>query len=199
MQKINTEKFDHSLEVLKKWRHWRYENTALLVLSLILVFYLAQTPLLNNVIETAGKLSYFGAFVVGIFFVSTFTVAPALVVLYHLAETSLNPIEVAVLAGLGAMIGDYVIFRFVKDKVFEELKPVFDKLQPPSVKILFHSPYFAWLGPLFGAILIASPLPDEVGVSMLGLTKLKQWQFFLITFVLNAAGILLTVLAARLI
>lgn len=184
---------------LRKWRHWRYENTALLVVSLVLVFFLAKTPLLDNIITAAGSLGYFGAFIVGMFFVSTFTVAPAIVILYHLADTSLHPIEVAVLAGLGAMIGDYIIFRFMKDRVFEELGPIFKKLQHPGVKDLFKSPFFAWLGPLFGAFLIASPLPDEVGVSLLGLTKIKRWQFFAMTFVLNSVGILLTVLAARLI
>jgi hypothetical protein len=188
-----------TMRELKKWRHWRYENTALLIVSFVLVFYLAQTPLLDNVIKTAGELSYLGAFIVGMFFVSTFTVAPAIVILYHLADTTLHPVEVAILAGLGAMIGDYVIFRFMKDRVFEELGPIFKKLQHPGVRDLFKSPFFAWLGPLFGAFLIASPLPDEVGVSLLGLTKIKRWQFFVMTFTLNSIGILLTVLAARLI
>lgn len=188
-----------TMRELKKWRHWRYENTALLIVSIILVFYLAQTPLLDKVISAAGELSYLGAFIVGMFFVSTFTVAPAIVILYHLADTTLHPVEVAVLAGLGAMVGDYVIFRFMKDRVFEELGPIFKKLRHPGVRDLFKSPFFAWLGPLFGAFLIASPLPDEVGVSLLGLTKIKRWQFFVMTFVLNSIGILLTVLAARLI
>jgi hypothetical protein len=188
-----------TMKELKKWRHWKYENTALLAVSLVLVFYLAQTPLLDSVIQKAGELGYLGAFIVGMFFVSTFTVAPAIVILYHLADTSLHPIEVAVLAGLGAMIGDYIIFRFMKDRVFEELGPIFKKLQHPGVRDLFASPFFAWLGPLFGAFLIASPLPDEVGVSLLGLTKIKRWQFFAMTFVLNSIGIFLTVLAARLI
>lgn len=188
-----------TMKELRKWRRWKYENTALLAVSLVLVFYLAQTSLLDNVIQKAGELGYLGAFIVGIFFVSTFTVAPAIVILYHLAETSLNPIEVAVLAGLGAMIGDYVIFRFMRDRVFEELGPLFKKLQHPGVRDLFASPFFVWLGPLFGAFLIASPLPDEVGVSLLGLTKIKRWQFFAMTFVLNSIGIFITVLAARLI
>lgn len=199
INKKNTIKEKVTLQKLKKWRHWRYENTALLVVSLILVFYLAQTPILDNIVKGAGQLGYFGAFIVGVFFVSTFTVAPAVVILYHLAETTLNPLEVAVLAGLGAMIGDYIIFRFVKDRVFEELGPLFKKLQHPGIKDLFASPFFVWLGPLLGAFLIASPLPDEVGVSLLGLTKIKRWQFFVMTFILNSIGILLTVSVARLI
>lgn len=181
---------------LYKWRRWKYENTALLVVSLVLLIYLAQTPLLDMIIRKAGELGYLGAFIVGIFFVSTFTVAPAAIILYHLAD-KLHPTEVALLAGLGAMIGDYIIFRFMKDKVFDELRPLFLRLQTPKAKIMFKSPYFAWLLPLFGAFIIASPFPDEVGVGMLGLSKIKQWQFFALAFILNAIGIFLVVGVAR--
>lgn len=128
---------------------------------------------------------------------STFTVAPAAVVLFHLADI-LHAVEVAVLAGLGAMFGDYIIYRFMKDRVFEELLPLIRKLHTPRIKILFKSPYFAWILPIAGAFVIASPLPDEIGVSMLGLSKVKKWQFFALAFVLNAIGIFLIVSAAKL-
>lgn len=184
-------------QLQKRWRRWKYKNTALLVLSLGVFFYIAQTPQVDAVIKSVGNLGYLGAFITGIFFVSTFTVAPAAVVLFHLANV-LHPVEIALLAGLGAMVGDYIIFRFMKDRVFEELLPLARKAQTPRMKALFKSPYFAWVLPLVGAFVIASPLPDEIGVSMLGLSKVKQWQFFLLAFVLNAVGIFLVVSAARL-
>lgn len=177
---------------LYKWRRWKYENTALLVVSLVFLIFLAQTPALDTAIGQAGELGYFGAFIAGIFFVSTFTVAPAALILFHLAET-LNPLLAALLAGLGAMIGDYIIFRFMKDRVFEELRPLLIKLHTPKIMIMFKTPYFAWVLPLFGAVIIASPFPDEVGVGMLGLSKVKQWQFFLLAFTLNAVGIFIVV------
>lgn len=181
---------------LKKWHRWRFKNTSLLVMSLIAFVFLVQTPLVESIIQEVGQLGYLGAFITGIFFVSTFTVAPAIAVLFHIAEV-LNPWEVALLAGLGAMLGDYILFRFMKDKVFEELRPVFMKLPKSKLNILFRSPYFAWMLPLFGAFIIASPLPDEVGVSVMGLSKIKRWQFFVLAFVLNSVGILLTILAAQ--
>ena len=179
------------------WRHWHYKNTLLLVLSLIIFYYLLKTPVVDNALKQIGSLGYLGAFIAGIFFVSTFTVAPAGVVLYHLADT-LHPIEVAVLAGFGAMIGDYFIFRFMKDRVFKELRPLFRKHGRPYTKVLFKSPYFAWLLPLVGAFIIASPFPDEAGVSMLGLSKIKQWQFFLLALVLNSIGIFVVITVAQL-
>jgi len=183
--------------LMKKWRSWRYKNTFVLLVSLVAFYWLAKTPALDSIMRQIGALGYLGAFVIGIFFVSTFTVVPAAVILFRLADT-LHPVEVALLAGLGAMIGDYLIFRYMKGKVFEELLPLMRKMKISRIKILFNSPYFAWVVPVFGAFVIASPFPDEVGVSMLGLTKIKKWQFFLLVFGLNALGILLIVSAARL-
>lgn len=180
----------------KHWKRWRFKNTFLLILSLITFFYLAETPFVSKLLNDFGNLGYIGAFVTGIFFVSTFTVAPASVVLYNLAD-KLNPIEVTLLAGAGAMLGDYIIFRYVKDKVFHEIMPVIKRLHTPKMKLLFKSPYFAWAFPVLGALVIASPFPDEVGVSMMGISNISKWKFLLITFILNAAGIFLVVAIAR--
>ena len=184
-------------QLQRHWRRWKYKNTMLLVVSLIAFFYVARTPQVDAAIKSVGSLGYLGAFMTGVFFVSTFTVAPAAVVLFHLA-TMLHPVEIALLAGVGAMVGDYIIFRYMKDHVFAELLPLARKAQTPRLKILFKSPYFAWILPVVGAFLIASPLPDELGVSMLGMSKVKKWQFFLLAFVLNTVGIFLIVSAARL-
>jgi hypothetical protein len=184
-------------KIERRWRHWHYKNTTLLILSLIAFFYLAKTPAVDDLIRQAGNLGYIGAFLAGIFFVSTFTVAPAAVVLYHLADQT-QLLEVAILAGLGAMIGDYIIFRLMQDKVFIELRPLFHKFGRPYFKTIFKSPYFAWLLPVFGALIIASPFPDEVGVGMMSLGKIKKWQFFSLALVLNTVGILLIVSAAQL-
>lgn len=182
----------------ERWKRWRYPNTLLLIFSLVAFYYLAKTPALDQTIARLGNLGYIGAFFTGVFFVSTFTVAPAAVVLYHLADR-LHPVEIALLAGLGAMVGDYLIFRFMKDRVFEELAIMFKPIHKRFVRPLFKSPFFGWMLPFIGAVIIASPVPDELGVSMLGLSKLRPWQFFIITFTLNAIGIFLVVTAARLV
>ncbi len=188
---------DQLNELENKWRGWPYKNTTFLLLSLVAFIYLAKTPAVDTLIRQVGDLGYLGAFFAGMLFVSTFTVAPAAVVLYHLAD-SLHPVEIALIAGLGAMIGDYIIFRFIKDKIFTELRPLFLKFGKPYFKTVYKSPYFAWVLPISGAFIIASPFPDEVGVSILGLSKIKRWQFFLVTFTLNVLGIFLVVSAAQL-
>lgn len=178
------------------YKRWRYKNTGLLILSVIVFLYFADSPIIREIIGRIGELGYFGAFVTGIFFVSIFTVAPAGVVLFNLADT-LNPLEVALIAGAGSVVGDYLILRFLKDKVFSELGPVFKQFRGSYIGKLFRTPYFAWLTPLVGAALIISPFPDEVGIGMLGLSKLRLWQFLVVTFLLDVVGIFLIVLLAR--
>lgn len=180
----------------KQWKNWRYKNTTFLIVSLFAFFFLATTSVAQNIISALGATGYIGAFFVGIFFVSIFTAAPASVVLFNLAN-SLHPVEIALIAGAGAVVGDYIIFRYMKDTVFEELAPLFEKVTTHKLRKLFYTPYFVWLTPILGMLFIASPGPDEVGIGLLGLSKIKKWQFLLVTFVLNFTGILLIVLLAR--
>ena len=177
-------------------KKWAYKNTTLLVLSVVVFLLLADTPVVHALIRHIGSYGYVGSLVTGIFFVSTFTVAPASLVLFHLAQ-DYNPILVALTAGAGAVIGDLLIFRFFKDQIFIEFAPLVQKLKKRHVFELFKSPYFGWLTPLIGAIIIASPFPDEIGIGMMGLTKIKEWQFIALTYALNTFGILIIVLFAQ--
>jgi hypothetical protein len=51
------------------------------------------------------------------------------------------------------------------------------------------TPYFGWLAPVVGALVIASPLPDELGITLLGIARLRNWQFVVLSFIFNFAGI----------
>lgn len=180
----------------RKYRTWKYKNTFFLIVSLIVLFYITSTTFGQQTIHSISKLGYIGSFVSGIFFVSTFTVAPASVVLFKLAQ-AYNPFSIALSSGLGAVIGDYLIFRFLKDSVFEEIKPIFMELGGSNLSRLINTPYFAWLTPVLGALIIASPFPDEIGVGLMGISKLKNWQFLTISFLLNSLGILLIITIAK--
>lgn len=177
--------------------HWRYKNSTLLVASIVTIFFLADTDIAHALISRVGTYGYLGAAITGVFFVSTFTVAPASLVLFHLAQ-EFNPVLIAASAGLGALLGDLLIFRFLRDGVFEELRPLVSGFGESHLGTLFRTPYFAWLMPVIGAAIIASPLPDEIGIGLLGLSRMKLWQFALLAFALNALGIfaIVTVAAA---
>ncbi len=171
------------------FKKWKYVNITILLLSIVLFYFFSKTGLAKNLILEIGKLGYFGALIVGIFFVSIYTITPASVALFYLAENH-NLLLIAFCAGVGAMLGDYIILRFLKDKVYKEIKSIFNINKKTYLNKLFQTPYFAWLLPVIGAIIIASPLPDEIGIAMMGLSRVKHWQFLILTFLLNALGIL---------
>ena len=54
-----------------------------------------------------------------------------------------------------------------------------------------------WLGPLCGIIIIASPLPDEIGLFMMGLSRIRMIWFIPLAFIVNAGGIFLVVLTSQ--
>lgn len=167
-------------------RHYKY--TLLLLAMLLALFYVIDFPAVQMAITTIGTLGYAGAVLTGCFFVSSFTVVPATILLFQLA-TTLHPAGVALAAGIGAVIGDYLIFRFLRDRVFEELQPLFAKCGGDALMLCLRRPYLTWLLPVIGAIIIASPFPDEIGIGLLGLSSLKSWQFVILSFVLNSLGI----------
>ncbi len=179
-----------------KWKNWKYKNTTLLIFSIVIFVYFLDSDFIQFFIKSIGKLGYIGSFISGMFFVSVFTVAPASAIIFDIAKT-LNPYLVALFAGTGAVLGDYIILRILKDRVFKEFIPIFRKMHKSFFGIIFASPFFAWLIPLIGAIIIASPLPDEIGISLMGLSKIKNWQFILITFLLNSIGIFIIISLAQ--
>jgi uncharacterized membrane protein YdjX (TVP38/TMEM64 family) len=162
----------------------------------LVLYFIADADFVKQFISKLGDWGYFGAFIVGIFFVSIFTVAPSIIVVYYLSQT-LNPWEVAVFAGLGAVLGDVLIFNFLRDGFFNEIRPLFSFFKKPLFARIYNSPYFAWLLPIIGAIVIASPFPDEIGISLMGLSKIKRWQFIIISFVLNAFGLFIIAILAK--
>lgn len=179
-------------------KHWKYKNLTLFFISLLVAYFLSRFDTFHTFLLSLGELGYLGAFLAGILFVSTFTVATGAVILLVLAE-KLSPIEIGLIAGFGAVVSDFVIFRFIKDNLIEEITPIYKLLGGGHITKVLHTKYFSWMLPVIGAVIIASPLPDEVGVSLMGISKMKTYQFLLLSFVLNAIGIFLVVSASLII
>lgn len=183
---------------MRSWKSYRYKNLTFLFLSLVLALYLFRNETFHSYLLHLGNLGYIGAFFGGILFVSTFTVATATLILLVLAE-GLNPIEIGVIAGAGAVVGDVLIFRFIKDGLASEVKFLYNQVRGHHLTKVFHSNYFSWTFPVIGALLIASPLPDEIGISLMGISKMKFYKFLLLSFVLNSIGIFIVITASTVI
>lgn len=178
------------------WRRWKYKHLTLFFISVIFSILLSRYEPLNTFLLNLGNWGYIGAFFAGILFVSTFTVATGAVILLILAER-LSPIEIGIIAGLGGVVGDFTIFRFVKDGLLSEITPVYNSLGGRRLTAVLRTKYFSWTLPVIGALIIASPFPDEIGVSLMGIAKIKTYQFILLSFVLDTVGVFLFVVFAR--
>lgn len=138
------------------------------------------------------------SFISGVFFTSAFTLAPSAVALVHISSTA--PTWLVVFWGaLGAVFGDLLLFFFIRDRFARDISA---SLKPSLAKHIlssFHLGFLKWLSPLLGALIIASPLPDEFGLMLLGISKIRVMVLVPIAFVMNALGIYILIWFAGLV
>lgn len=181
------------MQILK---HWRFKYLTVLFLSLIAAGFLAESDSAYKFFLQVGDYGYMGAFITGVLFVSSFTVATSTVLIALLSE-SVHPLTIGLIGGLGAVIGDLIIFRFIKDDLAKELSLVFGKYGTSYVKHILKSRYVAWTLPIIGVFILASPLPDELGVGLLGFSKMKGLHFAIVCYLSNAIGIIMIASVAK--
>ena len=173
-----------------------YNNISLLIVGLVSAFIISRLPFFAIIIKDIGSFGLFGAFLSGMLFASTFTVATGGLLLISLANT-LNPFGLVLASACGAVFADLLIFYFVKDNVTAEITPVYEKfLRHHHLKKILHTRYFAWTMPVLGAFIMASPLPDELGVSLMGISNLTVFKFASIAFFSHTLGMISLVLIA---
>jgi hypothetical protein len=117
----------------------RYSHYIFLAFSIILSIIILRNATFHSYLLHLGGIGYLGAIIAGIFFVSTFTFAPATIVLFILSET--HPFWViSLFAGLGAMIGDLTIFQIIREnELVEDLMDVFRYFGGRKVAHVLHS------------------------------------------------------------
>lgn len=174
----------------------RYKLLSIFLLSVMFAVFVAENDYISNLLHHLGSFGYVGALVAGILFVSTFTTVTSIVLLSILAQ-DINPLALAIIGGFGAMIGDLLVYRFLKNNVDEELMLVFGQEGERHVKRILKSKYIAWTLPIIGALIIASPLPDELGLGVMGFSKISEAKLMAVTFISNAFGILAIASVAR--
>src|SRR3989344_1125991 len=96
------------------------QDMAIIALSIIIAIILARTDVLITILTSTKELERLGSFVAGLFFTSAFTTAPAIVTLGEIAQAN-SLVPTALFGALGAVIGDLIIFRFVRDKLSDHL------------------------------------------------------------------------------
>jgi len=173
------------------------QDVVIIILSIFVAIILVKTEVLVRLLASAKELEILGSFIAGMFFTSIFTTAPAIVALGEIANAN-SVLITALFGGMGALVGDLIIFKFIKDRLSEHLLELIKHQSGGKrLRVLFKLKYFRWLTFLAGGFIIASPLPDELGISLLGFSKMRTSLFMVLSFSFNFVGIVLVGLIAK--
>src|SRR3989344_551156 len=130
----------------------KYPNLTLLGASIVVAIGLAYFNVFDKALGSLGSFGYLGAFVAGILFPITFTSPKAAFAFFYLGE-HYNILSVIGLGAVGAVLGDLIIFTFIKDGAIAEIEEIREehKIAHPihghrkrheALVELFHSRYF---------------------------------------------------------
>ncbi len=162
------------------------------LLSFLLAYFIFYERDFTPIHNSLSKLSYFGTFITGSFYTYGFTSPIATSILLILAKEQ-NILLAAMVGSLGSLFGDLIIFNSVRYSFKEEIRKFSQKRKKP---VNFIKKYLLFI---FGIIIIASPLPDELGISLLAFNnKLSSKEFAIISYLLNIIGILVILYLGKL-
>ncbi len=182
---------------MKRLFIFTYPKLTLYFLAVVGAYFVFQIPSVSNAITSFNSLIYLTIFFGGLLYSAGFSTPIATG--FFIALKPSDPIVFALVGGLGALVADLGIFSFIRLSFMTEFKKLkktsfirhissgFNNIVPGKIRNLLLY--------VFVAIVIASPLPDELAVAMLaGFTKLHPYSFIFMSYIGNTIGIFLLLL-----
>lgn len=163
--------------------------------SAIAAYLLARSGLIQAFFLVSQGSELIGIFVAGVLFTSIFTTTFALALFIAMAPF-VNIPTMALVGALGAVLGDLAIFGLVRFTIQKDIEYLVNLPKYRRFAALFHRRMFRWMLPFVGAVIIASPLPDELGIGLMGVSRMRPSTLIAVSFVMNAIGIALIAWAA---
>ncbi len=165
-------------------------------MSIAFALILLKTQVLQYTLTSTKEMEILGSFMGGMFFTSLFTTAPAMMALGEIAQ-AFSPIATALIGALGAVMVDTLIFLFFRDRLSDHMVELTKKKgKKEKIKHAFKA-HFKWLPFIVGGLIIASPLPDELAIGLMGFSKMDLKPFMVASYIFNFLGILIIGLIAR--
>lgn len=181
----------------------KYPKLLFLLMTFILAYFLFAGRNFRVLQDALQLLGYFGTFIAGLLFAYGFTAAPATAILLILAKEQ-NILIAGLIAGLGALTGDWIIFRLIRSTFSDEINSLSNGISNGKMmKAINHtipSIIKKHLLMVIAGFIIASPLPDEIGVSLMATSRhISPKLFTILSYLLNTIGIFLVLYIGRLI
>lgn len=171
----------------------QYPKLFLLMASVVLSYVLFRSNFFGEMAYVMNGGGYFSVFLAGLLLSYGFTAAFAIGFFVTLAP-DVNIFLGALIAATGSALSDLCIFRFIRHSFMGELEKLKSTWWFQHFIHLFHThlservkKYVLWM---IAGFLIASPLPDEFGVSLLsGFSNINPIAFAMIAFGCNLVGV----------
>lgn len=174
----------------KTWR-----DILFFALSVFFAVALFKSSALEALIRLSEGFTLLGAFIAGALFTSVFTIPLALATFGEIAAYG-SPWALALVAALGAAVADVLLLAFIKLRLSKIIVFALGAHRPWLERMLKYRT-FRVAAPILGAFAIASPLPDEVGLSLFGLAQIRLSIIAPLVFILHFSGILAVLVAIR--
>jgi uncharacterized membrane protein YwaF len=168
---------------------FKYPKLTLFIATVLLVYFLFSGVLYEPLHNVLVYLGYFGTFLAGVLYPYSFTSVAATAILLIIAKTQ-NVLYAGLVASFGALLSDLAIFFFVKRSFGDEVQRL---SKEPAIQRLSN-----WIRPsvrmplvvALASILIASPLPTEIGIMLMAsVKKMSTKKFAVIVYVLHVSAI----------
>ncbi|MDD5146103.1 MAG: hypothetical protein PHF44_04655 [Candidatus Pacebacteria bacterium] len=180
----------------KKFK-FKYPKFLLLFLTILLAYFIFKERNFIPIHDFFVSVGHFGSFLTGILFAYGFTAAPATAILFILAKEQ-NIILTGLIAGLGTVLADFIIFKLIKNSFSDEVEKLSEEKIIKKVFNFLPKVFKKYLLPVAASLIILSPLPDEIGICLLVASKrISFGKFAVISYVLNVIGIFLVLLIGK--
>lgn len=172
----------------------KYPKLSLFIISVILVYFLFSGLTYKPLHDALMFLGYFGTFFAGLLYPYALTSAAGTGILLVLAKEQ-NIILAGVIAGIGVLISDSFLFFFVKHGFSDEVQKLSTTTVVRTVNRWIPDSFRLYLLVVFACVLIASPLPTEIGILLLASMKnISVKKFVILIFALHACAIFIILL-----
>lgn len=166
------------------------------VLSIAFAVLIIESDAIPSIARALGEWSVVAVLFSGFFFTSLATVAPAAAALAEFSHT-MPLLYVATIGAAGSVVADLVLFRVVRDHVGADISFLLKHSGFRRLKVLRQTQSMRRVLSVLGALIIASPLPDEIGIALMGSAHMGTARFILIAYGMNFMGIAIVAALAR--
>jgi hypothetical protein len=175
----------------------KYPKLLLFIISVILVYFLFSGLVYKPLHDTLLFVGYFGTFLAGLLYPYALTSAAGTGILLILAKEQ-NFFLAGIIAGIGALISDLLIFLFIKHGFWDEVQKLSKETFIRTVNRRIPDSVRVYLLAIFAGILIASPLPTEIGIIIMASIKnMSIKKFVILVYFLHASAIFIILLIGR--